>query len=64
MAPHLQQHINQWIQGTDKDKYHMISFNHGIFLKNDTNELIYNSEIVTDIENKLKLPKGIVGKVE
>ena len=37
---------------TEKDKYHIISLICGI-LKNDTNELIYKTEIDSDIENKL-----------
>ena len=39
------------ISQTEKDKYHMRSFIHEI-LKNDRNELIYDPEIDSDIENK------------
>ena len=43
---------------TEKDKYHMISFICGI-LKNDTNELIYKTEIDSQIQKtNLWLPKG------
>ena len=38
------------VSRTEKDKYHVISLICGI-LKNNTNELIYKTEI--DIENKL-----------
>ena len=31
-------------------------------LKYDTNELIYETERVTDIENRLVLPRGRVGE--
>ena len=33
------------ISQTKKDEYHMISLPCGIFKKNDTNELIYKTEI-------------------
>ena len=41
----------------DKDKYHVISLMYG-YKNNDTNELIYKTEIDTDIENKLMVTKG------
>ena len=41
----------------EKDKYHMISFIHGIF-KNERNQLIYETERLTDRENKLIVTKG------
>ena len=39
-----------------KDKYHDITYMWN--LKNDTNDLIYKIEIVTDVENKLMVSKG------
>ena len=40
------------VSQTEKDKYHMISLVCGI-LKNDTNELFYKTNRLTDLENKL-----------
>ena len=41
---------------TEKNKCHMISLICGI-LKNDTNQLIYKTNRLTDIENKLMITK-------
>ena len=41
----------------EKDKYHTISLIYGI-LKNYTNELIYKTNRLRDIENKLMVTKG------
>ena len=46
----------------EKDKYHTILLICRIFLKNDTNELIYKTEIPTDIENKHMVTKGERGR--
>ena len=40
-----------------KDKHHMILLTCGI-QKNDTNQLIYKTEIDSDLENKLVVTKG------
>ena len=40
------------VSQTEKGKYHMTSLICGI-LKNNTNELIYKTERLTDLENKL-----------
>ena len=45
---------------TEKDKYRMISLTCGIS-KNDTNELIYKTEIDSQTENKLMVAKGDSG---
>ena len=45
------------VSQTEKDKYHMILLIYGI-LKKGHNELIYKTEIVTDVENKLMVTKG------
>ena len=42
-------------------KYHDITYMWN--LKNDTNDLIYKIEIVTDVENKLMVSKGEWGKL-
>ena len=39
----------------EKDKYHVI---HGIFLKNDTNKLIYKTEIGTQTQTRDSVTKG------
>ena len=44
------------VNQTKKDKYHMISLI-GEILKNDTNELIYQTETFTDLVNKLMVTK-------
>ena len=44
------------VSHTEKDKYRMISQMWN--LKCDTNELIYKTEIDSDIENKLMATKG------
>ena len=41
----------------EKDKYHMISLICGL-LKNDTNELIYKTEIDSHTVNKFMVTKG------
>ena len=41
----LQTVILSEVSQTQKDKYHMISLTHGIKKKNDTEELIYRTEI-------------------
>ena len=47
------------VSQTEKGKYHMISLICGI-LKNDTNELIYETEIDSQTQKtNLWLPKGI-----
>ena len=47
---------------SEKDKYWMILLIHG-HLKNDTNDLIYKTEIrVTDVENKFTVTKSEVGE--
>ena len=46
------------VSQTGKDKYHMIALICGIFLKNDTIELLYKTEIEPQTENtNLWLPK-------
>ena len=46
------------VSQTGKDKYHMIALICGIFLKNDTIELLYKTEIEPQTENtNLCLPK-------
>ena len=46
------------VSQTEKDKYHTMSLICEIFKKNDTNELIYKTEIdLTDIENKVMVTK-------
>ena len=46
------------VSQTEKDEYHMISLIHGI-LKNGTNELIYKTEIESQIQKtNLWLPGG------
>ena len=45
------------VSQTEKDKYHMISLICGI-LKKATNELVYKTEIESDVENKLMVTKG------
>ena len=49
--------IHTEVSQKEKDKYHIISFVHGI-QKNGTDELICKAEIrVTDVENKLMVTK-------
>ena len=49
------------VSQTEKDKYHIISLICRI-LKNGTNELIYKTEVVTDVKNKHGLgEKGSLG---
>ena len=45
------------VSQTEKDKYHMISLICGT-KKNYINELIYKTEIDSDIKSNLWLPKG------
>ena len=45
------------VSWTEKDKYH-ISLIREIFKKNDTNELIWNRNRLTDLEDKLIATKG------
>ena len=45
------------VSQTEKDKYPMILLICGI-LKNNTNEFIYKTNRLTDIENKLMVTKG------
>ena len=50
------------VSQSEKDKYHMISLICGI-LKNDTNELIYKTEIDSQLKKtNLWLPKGEGGE--
>ena len=47
---------------SEKDKYSMILLIRG-HLKNDTNDLMYKTEIrVTDVENKFTVTKGEAGE--
>ena len=48
------------VSQTGKDKHHMILLICGVF-KKGTNELTYKAEIVTDIENKFMVTRGLVG---
>ena len=49
------------VSQTEKDKYHMVSLISGIF-KNDTNELIYKTEIGSQTKKtNLWLPKQMEG---
>ena len=45
------------VSQTEKDKYHMISLRCGME-RNDTNKLIYETGIASDLENKLMVTKG------
>ena len=54
-------YYTEWSK-TEKDKYRMIFLICGI-LKNGTNELTYETEIVTDIENKLMVTREEVDKL-
>ena len=64
MAPHLQQHMSQWIQGTDKYKYHMISFNHGIFDRYSWSLTLYVYEILNISSTKKEMfPIGLGDKI-
>ena len=47
---------------TDEDKYHKISLIHGI-LKNGTNEFIYKTNRLIDVENKLMVTKDKAGGI-
>ena len=42
---------------SEKDEYHMLSLLCRIF-KNDTNELIYKTETLTDLENEFMVTRG------
>ena len=50
------------VSQTEKDKYHMISLIHGI-LKNGTNEFIYKTNRLIDVENKLMVTKDKAGGI-
>ena len=58
----MREYRSKWSQ-TEKNKYHMISLicwnikNRQI--NNETNELIYRTERLTDTENKLMVSKGV-----
>ena len=45
------------VNQTEKEKYNVTSLMRGIY-KDDTNELIYKTETLTDIENKFIVTKG------
>ena len=45
---------------SDKDKAHVILLIYGIF-KNNINELIYKTEIESDVENKFIVTRGDSG---
>ena len=49
------------VNQTERDKHHMMSLVYGIWKKNDTKELIYKTEIDSQIQKtNLGLPKGKV----